>query len=181
MATSLFVDRAGLVAGGPGVHFAVAPSGRTVVFAGSYGGSKVLYRRDLDRVDPEPIVGTEGGSDVFFSHDGRSVGFEMRSELWTASLDGGTPQMLLPNQPLRGGTWGEGDRIVVGRVGSGLWMASATGGEPRQLTTPSAGRAARASPDAAGRSRRAVHDPGRRQTAPSCRAPARDRRDALSL
>ena len=34
---------------------------------------------------------------------------------------------------------GEGDRIVVGRVGSGLWMASATGGEPRQLTAPAQG------------------------------------------
>ncbi len=85
------------------------------------------------------IVGTEGGSDVFFSHDGRWLAFEKRSELWTVSLDGGTPQRLLPNQPLRGGTWGEGDRIVVGRVGSGLWTASATGGEPRQLTAPKQG------------------------------------------
>ena len=85
-------------------------------------------------------MGTEGGSDVFFSHDGRWLGFEKDSELWTASLDGGTPQRLLPNQPLRGGTWGEGDSIVVGRVGSGLWMASTTtGGAPRQLTTPTQG------------------------------------------
>ena len=84
-------------------------------------------------------MGTEGGSDVFFSHDGRSLGFEKRSELWTVSLDGGTAQMLLPNQPLRGGTWGEGDRIVVGRVGSGLWMAATTGGEPRQLTAAKQG------------------------------------------
>ena len=118
-ATSVLVDGAVLSWGGPGVHFALSPSGRTVVFLGNYGGSRVLYRRDLDRIDPEPIVGTEGGSDVFFSHDGRWLGFEKRSELWTVSLDGGTPQMLLPNQPLRGGTWGEGDRIVVGRVGSG--------------------------------------------------------------
>ena len=123
----------------PGVHFAVAPSGRTVVFAANYGARTVLYRRDLDRVDPQPIVGTEGGSDVFFSQDGRSLGFETRSELWAVSLDGGTPQMLLPNQPLRGGTWGEGDRIILGRVGSGLWMASAKGGEPRQLTVPEQG------------------------------------------
>ena len=142
VATAVFVD-AGVLrlgGGGPGVHFAVAPSGRSVVFAGNYGGRSVLYRRDLDRVDPVPIVGTDGGSDVFFSHDGRWLGFERASELWTAALDGGTPQRLLPNQPLRGGTWGEGGSIVVGRVGSGLWMASATGGEPRQLTTPTQGQ-----------------------------------------
>ena len=139
VATS-FVDAVGLNLQQSGVHFAVAPGGRTVVFAGAYGGRSVIYRRDLDRVDPEPIVGTEGGSDVFFSHDGRWLAFERDSELWTTSLDGGTPQRLLPNQPLRGGTWGEGDRIVVGRVGSGLWMASTTtGGAPRQLTTPRQG------------------------------------------
>ena len=85
------------------------------------------------------MVGTAGGSDIFFSPDGRRIGFETGSELWTASLDGGTPQRLAPNQPLRGGTWGQGDRIVVGRVGSGLWMASPAGGEPRQLTRPAEG------------------------------------------
>jgi serine/threonine-protein kinase len=120
-------------------QFALAPNGRTVVFAGTYAGRMILYRRDLDRLDPEPIVGTEGGSDAFFSHDGRWLGFEKGSELWIASLDGGTPQMLLPSQPLRGGTWGEGDSIVVGRVGEGLWMVSTAGGEPRQLTAPKQG------------------------------------------
>jgi eukaryotic-like serine/threonine-protein kinase len=122
-----------------GVHFAIAPGGKTLVFPGAYQGTGVLYRRHLDRLDAEPIVGTEGASDVFFSPDGRRLAFEMRSELWTAPVEGGTPQMLLPSQPMRGGTWGEGDRIVVGRVGSGLWTVSATGGEPRQLTVPRQG------------------------------------------
>jgi eukaryotic-like serine/threonine-protein kinase len=139
VATSVVVDRMRPNWVQAGVHFAVTPSGKTLVFAGAYQGTTVLYRRHLDRLDPEPIVGTEGGSDVFFSPDGRRLGFETRSELWTASLDGGTPQMLLPSQPLRGGTWGEGDRIVVGRVGSGLWIVAATGGEPRQLTVPKQG------------------------------------------
>jgi hypothetical protein len=124
---------------GTGVHFAVAPNGRTVALGGNYGGSRVLLRRDLDRLDPEPIVGTEGASDVFFSHDGRHLGFETRSELWTVSLDGSTPRRLAPNQPLRGGTWGPEDTIVVGRVGSGLWAASSSAGKPRQLTVPAAG------------------------------------------
>jgi hypothetical protein len=103
------------------------------------GASPVLFRRDLDRVDPQPIVGTTRGSDLFFSHDGRTIGFETRSELWTAPLDGGTAQRLFPNLPLRGGAWGEGDRIVVGRVGSGLWTGSTAGGEPRQITVPRQG------------------------------------------
>jgi eukaryotic-like serine/threonine-protein kinase len=137
-ATSVFVVR-GLPLSQPGVHFAVAPNGSVVAFAGDYGGRRVLYRRELDRVQPEPIVGTDVGSDVFFSHDGRSLGFETHSELWTVPLGGGSPQRLVANQPLRGGTWGEGDRIIVGRVGSGLWLAAATGGDSRQLTTPAQG------------------------------------------
>jgi Tol biopolymer transport system component/tRNA A-37 threonylcarbamoyl transferase component Bud32 len=137
-ATSVFVAR-GLEMRQPGVHFAVAPNGRAVVFAGYYSGRRVLYLRQLDRVEPEPIAGTDGGSDAFFSHDGRALGFETRSELWTVPLDGGSTQRLVPNQPLRGGSWGEGNRIVVGRVGSGLWLAAMTRGESRQLTAPEQG------------------------------------------
>ena len=83
----------------PGVDFAVEPSGRAVVFKGEDGGNEILYRRDLDQVDPQPLLGTDGGSDVFFSDDGRQIGFETRSELWTAALDGGTPQRLYPTNP----------------------------------------------------------------------------------
>jgi eukaryotic-like serine/threonine-protein kinase len=137
VATSVILEGPNLAQAG--VHFAVAPSGGRVIYTGNYGSRSVLFRRDLDRVDPVPIVGSEGGSDVFFSHDGQSIGFETRTQLWTAPLDGGAPRLLVPNQPLRGGTWGEDDRIVVGRVGSGLWMASAAGGDARQLTVPQAG------------------------------------------
>jgi serine/threonine-protein kinase len=139
VAISVLID--GPNFGPPGVHLAVAPNGRTVVFRSNHGGRDVIYRRDLDRIDPEPIVGTVTGSDVFFSPDGRRLGFERASdsELWTAPLDGGTAQRLLPNQPLRGGTWGEDNQIVFGRVGSGLWITSASGGDPRQLTRPREG------------------------------------------
>ena len=119
VAASMFVDDLQLRS--PGVHFAVAPDGRTLVVAGSFSGRHLLLRRELDRVDPVSIVNTGGASDPFFSHDGRSLGFEKNSELWTVSLDGDSRRMLLGNQPFRGGTWGESDRIVVGRVGSGLW------------------------------------------------------------
>jgi eukaryotic-like serine/threonine-protein kinase len=139
VAASVLVGDSPLGLAAPGIHFAVAPDGKSVIFPGRYGSTHVLFRRDLDRLDPEPIVGTTGGSDLFFSDDGRSIGFETRSELWTTPLDGGTPQRLLPNLPLRGGTWEKGGRIVVGRVGSGLWTASISGGEPRQLTVPRQG------------------------------------------
>jgi eukaryotic-like serine/threonine-protein kinase len=135
--TSLTAD--GLNLGQPGVHFSLAPTGRTIVYSATFGGEPVLLRRDLDRLDPEPITGVCCASDIFFSDDGRRIGFETRSELWSTALDGSTPQLLQANYPLRGGTWGERDRIVVGRVGSGLWMTSSATGESRQLTHPKAG------------------------------------------
>ena len=110
-----------------------------MVFSGRYAGQSVLLRRDLDRIEPVPIPGTAGGSDVFFSPDGLSIGFETASELWTAPLEGGAPRRLMPNVPLRGAAWGADARIVVGRVGSGLWIVPAAGGEPVQLTMPDAG------------------------------------------
>ena len=135
--TSLTVDSLNLSQ--PGVHFSLAPTGRTIIYPSMSGDSVVLLRRDLDRLDPEPVVGICCASDYFFSNDGRRIGFETRSELWWTALDGGTPRLLHANYPLRGGSWGEHDRIVVGRVGSGLWMTSAAGGEPRQLTIPKDG------------------------------------------
>ena len=95
MVMSMTVDGPHLVQQA-GVHFSLTPTGRTIVYSGMYGGSRVLFRRDLDRLDPEPIVGTAGGSDVFFSDDGRRIGFETRSELWSTSLDDGTPRPVWP-------------------------------------------------------------------------------------
>jgi serine/threonine-protein kinase len=139
VATSILLDDDALRLGPPGIHFAVAPDGRSVVVPGFYGGQRVLFRRDLHQLAREPLAGTEGGSDVFFSGDGQRLGFETASELWTVPRTGGTPQKLLPNQPLRGGTWSENDTIVFARVGSGLWLTPASGGEPRQLTIPAQG------------------------------------------
>ena len=62
---SMFVDDLQLRS--PGVHFAVAPDGRTLVVAGSFSGRHLLLRRELDRVDPVSIVNTGGASDPFFS------------------------------------------------------------------------------------------------------------------
>ena len=90
-------------------------------------------------INAEPILGPTAEATCSSLQTAASLGFETRSELWTAALDGGTPQRLLPNHALRGGTWGDGGGVVFGRVRSGLWLASAAGGEPRQLTFPAKG------------------------------------------
>ena len=112
--------------------------------------------------------------DVFFSPDGPWL--ETRSQLWTVSLDGGTPQMLLPTSRCEEEPGERGNSVVVGRVGSGLWDRFHHG--RRASPAHDSRAAARASPDAQARqSRRAVHDSGADQTDTSCRAPSADRRD----
>ena len=123
-----------------GVHFSLTPTGRTHRVLGHvrFGAGSCSGAISTDSIRNLSSA-LQGGSDAFFADDGRRIGFETRSELWSTSLDGGTPRRLHANYPLRGGTWGEGDRIVVGRLGSGLWITSAASGESRQLTIPEEG------------------------------------------
>ena len=180
MVMSMTVDGPHLVQQA-GVHFSLTPTGRTIVYSGMYGGSRVLFRRDLDRLDPEPIVGTAGGSDAFFSDDGRRIGFETRSELWSTSLDDGTPH-LLHVQP-SAAWWNLGRRRPDRRRSCGFRPVDDVRGRRRvsSVDDPGRRRASRTSPTVARWSRRALHNPGREEAASRSRCPARHGRSARCL
>ena len=52
-------------------NLAVSPDGRTLV----YGSEGLLFKRAMDRADPEPLAGTEGACCPFFSPDGQWIAF----------------------------------------------------------------------------------------------------------
>ena len=53
----------------------LSPDGQRLVYLGSSPTMRRLYVKPLDRLDSQPIPGTEGGSQPFFSPDGKSIGF----------------------------------------------------------------------------------------------------------
>ena len=55
--------------------FALSPDGRQIVFAASGDGTLRLWLRALESTTAQPLVGTEGGRNPFWSPDGRSIGF----------------------------------------------------------------------------------------------------------
>jgi serine/threonine-protein kinase len=100
-----------------------------------------VYRRALDELQAQPIVGTENlNPNPFLSADGRWLGFIIGTDLMKVSLAGGRPVRVgeLPAPP-RGGSWGADNNIVVATL-VGLLRIPATGGKPQVLVAPQTGR-----------------------------------------
>jgi serine/threonine-protein kinase len=113
---------------------AISPDGRRVVFSGSRAGNAQLYMRALDRLEAEPIPGTEDGWNPFFSPDGRWLGFQSDNKTKKVSLTGGAPITVCSVCDGLGTTWASDDTIVLGGGRGGLQGVSASGGDQRPLT-----------------------------------------------
>ncbi len=110
---------------------AVSPDGRRVLFvAQKTDGTRLVMLRELAALEPQPIAGTDGATQPFWSPDGRAVGFFSRGKLMTVALDGGAPLVLADAPDPRGGTWSPSGLIVYqpDYRDSGLWRVPATGG-----------------------------------------------------
>jgi serine/threonine-protein kinase len=120
---------------GPYTAFALSPDGSALVYAGVADGRQLLLVRRLDRLAADPLPGTEGGGQPFFSPDGQWVGFFAGGRLKKVALAGGTPITLAEASNPRGGTWTSDGRIVYqGRATGGLLSIPESGGEVDSLT-----------------------------------------------
>ena len=114
---------------------AVSPDGKRIAFRGRSGDARRIYLRDLSREAAEPVSGTEGGDDAFFSPDGEWLGFVAGDKLKKVAVRGGTPIALAGASQVRGSAWGDDGTIVFApTVNSPLFRVPAAGGEPRSLT-----------------------------------------------
>jgi len=109
------------------------------VYMGLTGPGRLqLYSRSLDELKIEPIPGTEGAHQPFFSPDGKWIAFfTIAGELKRAPLDGG-PAVTIARGLLNGqwtfGVW-RPDDVIVFAATENLRQVLASGGLPTDLTT----------------------------------------------
>ena len=116
---------------------AISPDGRRLGFVGTQGDSRQLYQRLLSQFEWQPIPGTEGAEDPFFSPDGQWIAFFADDKLKKVSLAGGSPQVLCDAPNPYGGSWGPRGKIAfwASIPPMGLKQVSELGGVPEVLTS----------------------------------------------
>ena len=121
---------------------ALSRDGRKLAFlAARPGGLTQIYLRHLDRLDAEPVPGTEGAFNPEFSPDGNRIAFVGGSPraIKVVSLGGGTPAVLTDSLVDLGGiSWGSDGYIYYDGhfEGDGLARIRETGGKPEIATRP---------------------------------------------
>ena len=123
--------------------FSVSPDGRKIAFSSlSSAGQRLVWVRDLGRVEAVPLKGTDGGVYPSWSPDSKHVVFYAIGQLKRISADGGlvTPlgrAAFLPQGPA---SWGRGGTILFNSsAGTRISVVSEDGGEPKStsvLNTP---------------------------------------------
>ncbi|MEZ5492332.1 MAG: hypothetical protein R3F50_18775 [Gammaproteobacteria bacterium] len=116
---------------------ALSPDGAMLVYAAWKPGAtgnleSSLYTRRLDQERADPIPGTEGAMNPFFSPDGAWIGFFTGRSLRRVTVTGSDLQMIDPDTDIpegrpRGASWGDNDTIIFAGNG-GLYAVAANGG-----------------------------------------------------
>jgi serine/threonine-protein kinase len=126
-------------AGGLMSSIVISPDGRTIVYVGRGDPETQIYRRRLDRLDWEPIPGTNDADSPFFSPDGRWLGFRQGSRLRKVDLATGavvTLTTLDRSSLITGATWSGTDTIYVSLEAiGGLFRLPADGGKLERTPT----------------------------------------------
>jgi serine/threonine protein kinase len=116
----------------------VSPDGQLIAFAArpGNGGPPKLYVRSLNQLAAQPVTGTEGAKQPFWSPDARSLGYFARGKLMKVALDGGSPVTICDARDARGGAWSPNGAIVFSPIliESGLMRVSENGGSVEPVT-----------------------------------------------
>ncbi len=123
----------------------LSPDGRQIL----YVRDEQIWIKDLQKLNPRSVPGTEGARFPFWSPDSRSIAYFNDTHLWRVDTAGGTPTAVTKrpddfrlNPTNAGGTWLTDSRIVFcgantsSAASGGLWEVSSRGGTPRVLLKP---------------------------------------------
>jgi len=121
----------------------VSPDGATVAFVVFRPGvlSKIMVR-PLGDESAREVPGTDGATSMFWSPDGKSLGFFVRGQLKRVELSGGAPVKVcdVPIAIGLSGSWGrEGDILFATVQGDRISRVQAAGGTPEDAMVDSEG------------------------------------------
>jgi serine/threonine-protein kinase len=115
---------------------AISPDGYTVVYLSSLTNSLMAIR--TDELDPRPIPGSRGASQVIFSPDGEWIAYEAAGKLRKSHIDGSAAMNITDASSNNGADWTSRDEIILGSESShaGLQRISVNGGQLTQFIKP---------------------------------------------
>jgi eukaryotic-like serine/threonine-protein kinase len=119
---------------------AISPDGSLIAFIGrGVRGEQQIYARSLSDPAARPLPGTEGAFTVFFSPDGKWLGFVAGGRLRKVAIDGGTALSVAAMPGLYGGAaWSGNGEFIYSMVSGGLLAFPENGGASRKIcSTPS--------------------------------------------
>jgi Tol biopolymer transport system component len=116
--------------------FAISPDGHQIAYTASGPGSAapVIWIRDLNSIQSRALPGTEGATQMFWSPDGRTLGFNASgSRLLKVTVDGGRPQLVEAGAGGGRCAWASGDTLLCTGNGRTIRVVSASDGSARPL------------------------------------------------
>jgi Tol biopolymer transport system component len=109
--------------------FALSPDGGTLAFSGIVSGKSLLRLRELGSSDLRALPGTNSAESVFWSPDGRSLGFVARGKLQRIDVATGSIEVLANAESGRGGDWSvHGDILFAQKAAGAIYRVPASGG-----------------------------------------------------
>jgi Tol biopolymer transport system component len=113
---------------------AFSPDGsRLALIVSTPGKGPSLWVRRLDALTAQPLAGTEGASDPFWSPDGQFIAFFAQGRLKKIEVSGGPAQTLCDIGDGERGDWNR-DGVIVFTHNDALYRVPAEGGRPSPLS-----------------------------------------------
>jgi Tol biopolymer transport system component/DNA-binding winged helix-turn-helix (wHTH) protein len=115
-------------------QLAISPDGsRLALVVSTPGKEPTLWVRRLDALTAQPLAGTEGANEPFWSPDGQFIAFFAQGKLKKIEVSGGPAQTL--SDAVDGvGTWNR-EGVIVFTHHDALYRVPAEGGAPIAVTT----------------------------------------------
>ena len=117
---------------------AISPNGKHIVYLAA-GDEPTLWVRDIDNKEPRMLAGTQGAyhQGLFWSPDGRFIGFAADNHLKKVPVEGGSVITLcsVPREAYASGSWSPDGRSIAFSAGlpPRMFEIPDQGGEPRLL------------------------------------------------